>query len=72
MKKFFCTVLLFFPFLLLNADGYQYGFILSCGSTEYHVFDHPLSDDELIFWSEYFEYYLCGNGELPDKPVPHF
>lgn len=42
---------------------YHYGFILSCGETVYRTFSHKLSDEELLFWADYYEEQICGFGQ---------
>lgn len=55
-----------------HADGdniYHYGFTLSCGEAVYRSFDHKLTDDELLRWTDFFEDTICkgltpGEGEI--------
>ena len=38
---------------------YYYGFLTSCGTSREIVFDHPLSLEEQLYWSDYFEAVDC-------------
>ena len=48
--------------------AYHYGFILSCGITVYRSFDNPLSDAELLQWTDFFESTNCG-AQVPEMPI---
>lgn len=41
------------------AANYHYGFILSCGQTVHRSFDAPLSDAEIVQWTDFFESTVC-------------
>lgn len=42
------------------VETHEYGFILSCGQTIYRTFLHELTTDELLFWTDYYEFTICG------------
>lgn len=64
MKKIlYSTTLALALFLSTRANAletYEYGFILSCGQTVYRTFLHQLTIDELLYWTDYYEYTVCG------------
>lgn len=47
------------------AAEYHYGFTLSCGQTIYRSFDHPLSEAELLEWTDFFENTRCAGNDGP-------
>ncbi len=47
------------------AAEYHFGFILSCGQTIYRSFDHPLSETELLEWTDLFEDTRCAGNDGP-------
>lgn len=53
-------VVMFASLGIAVAANYHYGFILSCGKTVYRSFDAPLSDSEIVAWTDFFEETQCG------------
>ena len=50
-----------------NVDvSYTYGFILPCGKTIYRTFSHSLTDNELLYWSSYYEEISCGGNDIEE------
>ena len=45
----------------LNAqdDVYYYGFITTCGEVEYMDMPYEMSDDECVFWMDFYEWIDC-------------
>ena len=59
-KKFiFITATIMAAAGIAVAAEYHYGFILSCGQEAYYTSDHPLTNDELIQWTKFFEDTKC-------------
>lgn len=48
-----------------NPQMYHYGFILSCGQTVHRSFDHELTTQEIIQWTDFFEDTICAAMEKP-------
>lgn len=73
MKRFFRIGLATLFIACFSAQAVEpahlYGFILSCGKTIYRTFDHPLSDAELLEWTDYFEETECLTEENPDPGI---
>jgi hypothetical protein len=59
--KLLTTLIVLFASLgIAVAADYHYGFSLSCGKTVYRSFDTPLTDAELLMWTDIFEVSFCG------------
>jgi hypothetical protein len=65
--KLTTTLIVMFASLgIAVAANYHYGFILSCDKTVYRSFEAPLSDAELLMWTDFFEDTICT--EMDDSP----
>lgn len=49
----------------LDPKLYHYSFILSCGQTVYRSFNHELTTQELLEWTDFFEDTICAAMEKP-------
>lgn len=78
MKRFIlCAVFIAASFVGLNGRNmsnaesgeYVYGFILSCGKIHYREFNHELTPEELLDWTDFYEKSICSEEEPGEIPI---
>lgn len=59
----FASIALILTLLCLSpkahAGSFNYEFVLSCGISVSRTFNHELTTDELLYWTDYYEEQRC-------------